>query len=642
MGAFAGYSLIVSAAGQTAAQEPPPPPIGARMDTLSPPDLDTRLAGEPNMRLLDLSCDLLVAGGGMAGVCAALAAARNGASVVLVQDRSRLGGNASSEVRMHIVGADHHGSRPGWREGGIMEELRLDDAVHNPHWAWELWDLLLYDKVVSEPNITLLLDSTLYAAETKDGIIERVLVRCDKTEHLYRVTARLYADCTGDCRLGLEAGAVLRTGQEGRDTFGESLAPERPEEGTLGSSILFTSKDYGRPIPFTPPAWARKITKDQLQHRGIGSWEYGYWWIEWGGHRDLVHDNARIRHELLAIVLGVWDYIKNSGEHPDSADWAMDWVGMVPGKRSSRRIEGPCILRQDDLMSGRVFEDAVAIGGWPIDIHPPTGIDDPSLPPFISTRLLDVYTIPLRCLYSANIGNLFMAGRNISTSHVAFGSTRVMATCAVEGQAIGTAAAQCACGGILPADITADPARVNALQQRLLRDDQSIKGVANADPADHARQATVTASATVDGSAPENVLDGFVRDMPGGWRHRWGGPMDGGEAWLELTWDTPRDLNEVQLTFDSGFTRGQLALTEQASQRRHQVRGPQPETVCNYTLAVRRTPGAPLETVAEVTGNHQRLRRHAIGPVKAASLRLTITATHGNEEARVYEIRCYG
>jgi hypothetical protein len=289
-----------------------------------------------------------------------------------------------------------------------------------------------------------------------------------------------------------------------------------------------------------------------------------------------------------------------------------------------------------------VFDDAVAIGGWPIDIHPPTGIDDASLPPYISTRLLDVYTIPFRSLYSVNVANLLMAGRNISTSHVAFGSTRVMATCAVEGQAIGTAAALCAREGLLPADISATPERVQALQQQLLRDDQSIKGVSNADPNDLARKATVTASGAVEGSDPANVLDGFVRDMPGGWRHRWGGPMENGEAWIELQWDSPQTLREVQLCLDTGFTRGQLAMTEQASQRKHQIRGPQPETVCDYVLSYREAPEAPLVPLAETTGNHQRLRRHALDPVQACALRLTVTKTHGGEEARLYEIRCYG
>ena len=177
------------------------------------------------MREVRLEADVLVAGGGLAGVCAAIAAARHGARVVLVQDRSRLGGNSSSEVKMHVVGANQHTARPGWRESGLIEELRLADAVNNPQRCWELWDLLLYDKVVSEPNITLLLETTVFSANVKDGRITEVAARCDKSEHLYRIRAGIFCDCTGDSRLGLEAGAEMRTGREARAEFGESLAP---------------------------------------------------------------------------------------------------------------------------------------------------------------------------------------------------------------------------------------------------------------------------------------------------------------------------------------------------------------------------------------------------------------------------------
>src|ERR1044071_9332926 len=135
-------------------------------------------AGEPHMRPVVIDTDVLVAGGGLAGVCAAISAARHGARVVLLQDRSRLGGNSSSEVKMHVVGANCHTGRPGWREGGLIEELRLADAVNNPQRCWELWDLLLYDKVVSEPNITLLLETTLYSATVRDGRLQEALVRC--------------------------------------------------------------------------------------------------------------------------------------------------------------------------------------------------------------------------------------------------------------------------------------------------------------------------------------------------------------------------------------------------------------------------------------------------------------------------------
>src|SRR4029077_16058643 len=197
-----------------------------------------------NMRLVELDTDVLVAGGGLAGVCAALAAARNGAKVVLVQDRSRLGGNSSSEVKMHVVGANCHKGRSGWREGGLLEEIRLDDAANNPQRCWELWDLLLYDKVVSEPNITLLLDTAVYSAEVKDGLIQSVTARCDRTEHLYHIRARMCCDCTGDSRLGLEAGAEMAGGHEAREEFGESLAAKTADRQTQGCSILFTARDF--------------------------------------------------------------------------------------------------------------------------------------------------------------------------------------------------------------------------------------------------------------------------------------------------------------------------------------------------------------------------------------------------------------
>jgi hypothetical protein len=353
------YSLMVfadPAAAQTSR------PDFAR---IAPPNAPFAKA-EPRMHMVTLDADILVAGGGLAGVCAAISAARHGARVVLVQDRSRLGGNSSSEVKMHVVGANMHTGRPGWREGGLIEEFRLADAVNNPQRSFELWDLLLYDKVVSEPNITLLLETALYSAAVKSGRITEVMARCDKSETLYRVRAKMFCDCTGDSRLGLEAGADMRTGRESRSEYNETLAPVEPDNQTLGSSILFTSRLYHEAMPFTPPSWARKITKQQLVHRHIDTWEYGYWWIEWGGDKDIIVDNERIRYELLAIVMGVWDYIKNSGDFPDSRNWAMDWVGMMPGKRGSRRLLGDHVLTQQNLMQGD-FADSVAIGGWAMD-----------------------------------------------------------------------------------------------------------------------------------------------------------------------------------------------------------------------------------------------------------------------------------
>ena len=597
-------------------------------------------AAERHMREVVLETDVLVAGGGLAGVCAAISAARHGAKVVLVQDRSRLGGNSSSEVKMHVVGANQHTARPGWRESGLIEELRLADAVNNPQRCWELWDLLLYDKVVSEPNITLLLETVLYSATVKDGRVVEAAARCDKSEYLYRIRAKMYCDCTGDSRLGLEAGAEMRTGREARAEYGESLAPEEPDNRTLGSSILFTSRLHRQPMPFTAPTWARKVTKEHLLHRPIKSWEYGYWWIEWGGNKDVIADNERIRFELLSIVMGVWDFIKNSGDYPDSRYWAMDWVGMMPGKRGSRRLTGDYILKQQDLMSAK-FDDAVAIGGWAMDGHPPEGFDRPDLPPNTVLTPPEVYDIPLRSLYSRNIDNLWMAGRNISASYVAFTSARVMATCAVEGQAIGTAAALCAGSGLTPRKLAHDPKRVARLQQMLLRDDQAIKHVRNNDPADLARGGKVTASAEDGAARASLVLDGHTRDIPDKHGdpaevHHWAAPTP---AWVEVAWERPQRISNVQLTFDSGFKR-QLTLSSQDAQQVNLLRAPQPETVRDYDV-VARTADGKEHVLASVSGNFQRLRRHSFDPIDAQSVRVLVRATNGDPLARVFELRCY-
>lgn len=629
------YSVMIAGgAFPLAAQITPSTRVREQMDGLSPATSRRgQIAAEPNMKLVELKADLLVAGGGLAGVCAAVSAARHGAKVILIQDRSRLGGNSSSEVKMHVVGASSHKGRPGWREGGLIEEIRLDDAANNPHRSWELWDLLLYDKVVSEPNITLLLETTLYSAEMKNGAIRTVMARCDKSEHLYRIDAKLFIDATGDSRLGLESGAEMTSGREPKSQYGESLAIEKPDGKTLGSSILFTSRVYPREIPFVPPAWARKVTKEQMKFRATKSWEYGYWWIEWGGGGDIIGDNERIRFELLSIVMGVWDYIKNSGEFPESRNYGMDWVGMMPGKRGSRRILGDHVVTELDLLRG-TFDDAIAMGGWPLDDHTGMDFDHSDRPPYVSIKLQNPYNLPLRALYSKNVKNLMMAGRNISCSHVAFTSTRVMATCAVIGQATGTAAALCIEKGKLPRDLANDKKLVGGLQQRLLRDDQSLIGVPNADPSDLARKSTVKASGEVGDEKAMLVLNGVTRDIPKTAINHWAAPLEGDGAWIELTWDKPQKLSEVQITFDTGFQR-ELTLTSSDEVNRGIIRAPQPETVRDYTIY------ADGKELARITGNYRRLRRHKFPAVDAKSLRIHVTKINGADTARVFEVRCY-
>ena len=310
--------------------------------------------------------------------------------------------------------------------------------------------------------------------------------------------------------------------------------------------------------------------------------------------------------------MGVWDYIKNSGEYPDYANWAMDWVGMMPGKRGSRRLLGDHILSQNDLMSAK-FPDAVAIGGWPMDDHPPGGFDRADIPPNTNLRTEEVYEIPLRSLYSRNITNLFMAGRNISATIAAFTSTRVMATCAVIGQAVGTAAAQCLERRISPRQLASDQKLVSELRQQLLRDDQTIKNARNEDPLDIARTAKVSASqksrkharrySWMDSLAIIRTKRAMHSSGTAGLLHEFFS-----QAWIELSWDQPQRIRRVQLTFDTGFQR-QLTLSASDSITRTLIRQPQPETVKDYVIEYTDANGARKE-LKSVQGNHQRLNRH--------------------------------
>lgn len=251
-----GYSVVVKAP-QVLARPLPSDENSARLQKIQAPKDAKNLAGEFFMKRVDLKCDLLVAGGGLAGISAALSAARKGKKVILVQDRSRLGGNSSSEVRMHPLGVNPE--RVGWREGGIIEELKLENAAHNPQLAWEMWDFILYDKCVSQPNLTLILDATLYKTETDGDKITAAWVRSDTTLQGYRIEAEIFVDATGDCRLGMEAGAEIMTGREGVDAYGESLA-DFDEIGTRqGSTLMITSRLHDKPMPFVPPSWAKKL-----------------------------------------------------------------------------------------------------------------------------------------------------------------------------------------------------------------------------------------------------------------------------------------------------------------------------------------------------------------------------------------------
>ncbi|MGZ0654103.1 FAD-dependent oxidoreductase [Coraliomargarita sp. W4R72] len=608
------------------------------------------------MKFIQLRCDILVAGGGVAGVCCALEAARNGCRVVLCQNRGVLGGNASSEVRMHVVGADAHGSRgieleTEARESGLIEEIRLRNSSINAQRSISMLDLTLYDMCRSEPNIELLLNSEVVSVTMVDDVIETAKAVRQSTEDTFLIAAKVFVDCTGDGGLGAEAGAHFRLGREGREEFNEPLAQPVPDEMKLGSSLLYQAREHDHPMPFIAPKWARKITEEDMKlrfglkdpHCELGL-EYGFWWLEWGGHLDTISDNEIIRDELMSILMGVWDYIKNSGLYPSSANWALEWCGFLPGKRESRRFIGQYILKMQDIMDAPAFDDAIAYGGWWIDTHPPMGVDSPEEPPCCQHHVPYLYEIPLRSCVSGNIKNLMFAGRNISATHLAFASTRVMGTCAAIGQGVGAAAVVAVREDLSPYELAMDAQAMKAIQQLLLKDDAFLIGVTNEDAEDLAQIASVS---SLQGDAPE-VLSGQTRSVHGDKGARTERANPGVHRWisktlpadLTLEWESEQTFHEIRIVFDTGLNR-ELTLTLcNAVAQRLNWGVPQPECVKDYRLEVRS--GEDWIPIVSETNNFLRHRIHRLEePVTTNALRLVCESTNGAAGARVCEMRVY-
>ncbi len=456
-----------------------------------------------------INCDLAVVGGGLAGVCCAITAARAGIDVALLQDRPVLGGNASSEVRMIALGATASmANNNRWaREGGVIDEFLVENAYRNPEGNSLISDTILLEMVAREPRIRLLLDTAVFDAETTKNTIDFVRAFCPQNSTLYKINAPLFCDASGDGILGYLGGAAFRMGAESADEHGEPLAPSPDYGELLGHTIYFQSKDTGRPVRFVPPDFALDdITKISRWER-ISPAEQGcqYWWLEYGGRLDTIHDSQAIKWELWRIVYGIWNHIKNSGRFAEAENLTLEWVGTVPGKRESRRFEGDYILTQNDVVSRKNHHDAVSYGGWSMDLHPADGLyaDHAACSQW---HAKGVFPIPFRSMYSRNVGNLFLAGRIISVSHVAFGATRVMATCAHNAQAVGMAAAICRRENIGPAEL-ANPQRVGVLRQALARAGQYIPGYRLEDPHDLAREAEITASSCL-------LLDELEADGP--------------------------------------------------------------------------------------------------------------------------------
>lgn len=603
-----------------------------------------------------LKFDFVVVGGGLTGLCAAIAASRGGAKTVLIHDRPVLGGNASSEIRMHICGANSNMKKPELSEGGIVHELMLSNKRVNDSYNFSIWDAVLFNAAKKEKNLTLFLNTTMHNVLSENGEIKGIECYQLTTEKHLSISAKFFADCTGNGTLCYFANAEYKTGSEAKSEYNEPHAPEKEDNKRMGNTLLFKAIDRGYPVKFVPPVEIMHFTEEQLKFRkhspdispeimknvtpeelrvmfGGYAQDYGYWWIEICGEKEnIVEEYEDIRDQLVSAIYGVWNHIKNEGEH-GAENYELAWVGMLPGTRESRRIVCDYMLTENDILSNRRFDDKAAYGGWDIDVH--TGLFAFDEKPSFIYPVEGSYDIPYRSYCVKDFKNLFVGGRCMGASKLAMSSTRVMGTCTIGGQAIGTAAVMlCKKKAKNIRDID-----IKELQQNLLRDDCYLPMLVNEDKSDLARNAKITVSSEEKGFIAENLTNGITRSV-GGENNAWHSlPIEDNKSeHILLSLENKSTVNTVQLVFDSDFNT-EKKITLSSTRQNQQKIGLPSELVRDFTVELISN-GAVVEKT-EIKDNCQRLVKLNFDSVICDTAKVTFTKTWGDRCVRVFEIRVY-
>ncbi|GHT30548.1 pyridine nucleotide-disulfide oxidoreductase [Planctomycetales bacterium] len=566
--------------------------------------------------------DFVVVGGGYPGICAAISAARLGLKVVLIQDRPLVGGNASPEIG---VGAEGIINLPPYENlGNLVYQLRYAKYTHfkveGRNFAQKEMELLLAEK-----NITLYLATRMISTEMDGKKIKAVIGKNIYTGKETRFAGNLFADCTGDGNLGFLAGADYRVGRESKKETGESMAPDEADKLVMGSTLWWTTAVRKEKTAFPELPWAIPFTKETIQPTINANWDW-----ETGMNMDQVEDVEKLRDLGLRAIYGHWAYMKNHAE----GDWAekvanrdLAKVGVMAGKRESRRLLGDIIVREQDIMEHRLYPDSCVVCTWPIDVHYATEYSKKYFPgqefrTYCTHVRHEPFPLPYRTMYSRNVPNLFMAGRNTSVTHVALGVSRVIQTGGMMGEVIGMAASVCKKNNALPRDV----------YEKYLAELKSLmeKGIAPPPPPGEkpaewtktagpnlARKAKVAVSSEHESEEyPGKFLnDGRAVTTSNG--SRWVSRSEQ-NPWATLTFDKPVRVNGFQMIS------GQAHL----------------KTVVNDFVLQYEKDGKWIDIPGSaVVGNENFYVDRRFNSVEAAAFRLWITKTPGY--ARVWELELY-
>lgn len=576
------------------------------------------------------SYDLIVAGGGVAGVVTAITAARYGLKTALINDRPVLGGNGSIEGSVTLEGSAHI----GYHETGVIFEIK--NVRESEHITWSE----AFERFTSaEKLLTVYSDMLIYDAETENGKITDIYALNTNDLSEYRFSAEQYADCTGDGWLGYYADAAYRVGREASFQHNEEFAPKCADSNTMSGCATETVTDFGdticsylaydtgSPVEFKAPEWAFKLPEGDELGREPAYLDRGHWWLEMPNDYDDIWESEFVRDSMLRMAAGYFDWLKNSWTHKErAANYALSAFGKYNAKRESRRLIGDYIMTENDFDGSAQFPDAVCHSGWNIDVHHVGGIFSGKEGEFTLNRRVPITPIPLRCLYSVNISNLFMAGRCISVSHIGLGPTRVQLTCATMGQAVATAAYLCKSYSVSPREI--DTQHIDELQQLLIKDGISIPGVFNHDNGDLARTAEVSASSFTENGRPENVINGRTRATDGepyAWISKEGFPQD-----ITLSLSEPAEISEIRLTLDIPFNKYTQCFNP----------APEHKSLLTDFYAQVLSDGEWIK-VAEVKNNIQRLVSLKFDKIKAESVKITVNSVLNGNFAVIPEIRIY-